>query len=436
LRSNVRRLLAVALIAGIPTMLAPVLTSSTGSPRSASVAADAALAAPLLEAGVSASGGAPMLVPERVPGIAAGEQRSWLRSVSTSPVRPRLPRETSAPPHKPHLTWNARLRIDEPAPDALARTLATPGVRFATPVFLADVVVRSESGRHGLRVAFADPGGFRVFTPKITGEAEPLWHGLREGQALFTHHAARRAGIRPGDEVTLSGSRPVTVVGSASLGTAHVADVVVSAHAIDRGQFDSWAVLLAGVEKLGELGATAARLEAAGVGDVQGMRAPVPYQAELTGDHGRTVEAFEPFTFVPAAQRGWLRIDPAWVARNITRAHVPLLGEVVCHRLMVPQLHAALAEVSERGLAGLIDPDDYGGCFAPRHIGRNPHSSLSMHAWGLAVDFNVHTNLMGEPPRMDPRIIEIFERHGFNWGGRWRTPDGMHFELGVLAGGP
>jgi hypothetical protein len=33
---------------------------------------------------------------------------------------------------------------------------------------------------------------------------------------------------------------------------------------------------------------------------------------------------------------------------------------------------------------------------------------------------------------MDPRIVEIFDRWGFVWGGRWSTPDGMHFELGAL----
>ncbi len=59
-----------------------------------------------------------------------------------------------------------------------------------------------------------------------------------------------------------------------------------------------------------------------------------------------------------------------------------------------------------------------------------------MHAWGLAVDFNVRGNEFGNHnPEMDPRIVEIFERWGFVWGGRWSTPDGMHFELGALLDG-
>jgi hypothetical protein len=29
---------------------------------------------------------------------------------------------------------------------------------------------------------------------------------------------------------------------------------------------------------------------------------------------------------------------------------------------------------------------------------------------------------------MDRRLIAIFRRHGFIWGGNFPTPDGMHFE--------
>jgi len=30
--------------------------------------------------------------------------------------------------------------------------------------------------------------------------------------------------------------------------------------------------------------------------------------------------------------------------------------------------------------------------------------------------------------RIPPEIIEIFEQHGFIWGGRWQQFDTMHFE--------
>ena len=30
--------------------------------------------------------------------------------------------------------------------------------------------------------------------------------------------------------------------------------------------------------------------------------------------------------------------------------------------------------------------------------------------------------------RMPPEIVDIFERHGFIWGGKWYHYDTMHFE--------
>ena len=29
---------------------------------------------------------------------------------------------------------------------------------------------------------------------------------------------------------------------------------------------------------------------------------------------------------------------------------------------------------------------------------------------------------------MDPRVVKVFEHWGFNWGGNFLIPDGMHFE--------
>jgi hypothetical protein len=29
---------------------------------------------------------------------------------------------------------------------------------------------------------------------------------------------------------------------------------------------------------------------------------------------------------------------------------------------------------------------------------------------------------------MNCDVVRIFRKHGFAWGGNWRTPDGMHFE--------
>ena len=125
--------------------------------------------------------------------------------------------------------------------------------------------------------------------------------------------------------------------------------------------------------------------------------------------------------------RDWVRLDPAWVRRNIVAARVPLLGTVTCNRRIIPPLRRALREVQRRKLGRLIDRGDYAGCYAPRRIPTS--GSLSLHALGVAVDFNASRNGQFTEGDQDPRLVRIMERHGFTWGGRWPTaPDPMHFE--------
>lgn len=124
-----------------------------------------------------------------------------------------------------------------------------------------------------------------------------------------------------------------------------------------------------------------------------------------------------------------IRIEQSWIDANTEMATLPILGTFRCHKKLVPQMRAAFAEVEAAGLSSLIRPGDFGGCFSPRFIRSGNDAGLSRHAWGAAFDFNVSTNLYGQIPSMDGRLVEIMERHGFSWGGRWNYPDGMHFEF-------
>jgi hypothetical protein len=64
---------------------------------------------------------------------------------------------------------------------------------------------------------------------------------------------------------------------------------------------------------------------------------------------------------------------------------------------------------------------------------------LSMHAFGAAIDINAKFGnywLWSRRPdgainwrnQIPEKIVEIFERHGFIWGGRWYHFDTLHFE--------
>lgn len=79
-----------------------------------------------------------------------------------------------------------------------------------------------------------------------------------------------------------------------------------------------------------------------------------------------------------------------------------------------------------------------GGSFTWRPIAGT--NRLSVHSFGAAVDINVGRSnywrnvkqdeeaLLDYRNRIPAKIVEVFERHGFIWGGWWYHYDTMHFE--------
>jgi hypothetical protein len=128
---------------------------------------------------------------------------------------------------------------------------------------------------------------------------------------------------------------------------------------------------------------------------------------------------------------GHIAPDPAWVAAHIATEPVPILGNVTCNRLMFPQLRAALEDVIAQGLADKIHPGEYAGCYYPRFIAGS--TTLSNHAFGLALDLNVPGNQRGSVGEIDRGVVAVFKRWGFTWGGDWAYTDPMHFEMNRLV---
>jgi hypothetical protein len=122
----------------------------------------------------------------------------------------------------------------------------------------------------------------------------------------------------------------------------------------------------------------------------------------------------------------WLELDPVWIERNIVDVDLPVLGRTQCHAAIVPTVERALEELVAAGLTALVDPGDFGGCFAPRLIG--PGLGVSRHAWGVALDVNVGGNPLGGSSTQDERLVEVMRSWGLAWGGEWLRPDPMHFE--------
>jgi hypothetical protein len=128
---------------------------------------------------------------------------------------------------------------------------------------------------------------------------------------------------------------------------------------------------------------------------------------------------------------GTVTPDPRWVAANIRTEEMPIIGRVTGHRVMLPQLRAALNEVVVKRLEKSIY--HYDGCYVPRFIAHDPSRGLSFHTFGTAIDLNAADNYRGIAGKMDRAVVAIFKRWGFAWGGDWNYTDPMHFELARLV---
>ena len=136
---------------------------------------------------------------------------------------------------------------------------------------------------------------------------------------------------------------------------------------------------------------------------------------------------FGEFAARPASgQPGSLEVDPAWIRTHLVTTRVPLLGEVTCHRGILPQLRGAMRELRDAGAADAIR--SFHGCFVPRFISRDPTALLSHHSWGIAFDVNLVGNYYGVTPHQPPALMSTLRRWGFIWGGSFVVPDGNHFE--------
>ena len=139
------------------------------------------------------------------------------------------------------------------------------------------------------------------------------------------------------------------------------------------------------------------------------------------------------FAFRPTNSAA-ITIEDSWRMSSISWLHrysaIPLRNN--CHKKVVDAVEGAFAEIVKEGLAGRIDvrvSQRYGGCHVARYNRlAGMFGSPSRHAFGAAIDLNTVTNAQGARPQMDCRIVRIFRKWGFAWGGNFWPADGMHFE--------
>jgi hypothetical protein len=118
-----------------------------------------------------------------------------------------------------------------------------------------------------------------------------------------------------------------------------------------------------------------------------------------------------------------------WLVPDELRAKIECLPvKIYCNRDMIPNFQNSLRIIADEGLGDMIISFD--GCFNIRR--KKGGISLSLHSWAIAFDINASTNAFGAKPTLNSRIVQIFKSNGFDWGGDWRKPDGMHFQLAKI----
>lgn len=101
---------------------------------------------------------------------------------------------------------------------------------------------------------------------------------------------------------------------------------------------------------------------------------------------------------------------------------------IYCNRDLNKPLSLALENLVRRGLVNQLKTWD--GCFNIRK--KRGSSSTSLHSWGVAIDVNAAWNKFGNRPTLSPEFVKCFTDAGFDWGGTWTRPDGMHFQLAKI----
>lgn len=372
--------------------------------------------------------------PDEAPG--AGRSQEPRAGVTVAP-------DPTAPNDKSFPTWLAwmpggfpegfRVEVDDdPAFDA---TVVVAGdTRWMTVSRDAggDPVDRPEPPFRIPIDAFAvDPEAYAPFLPEAI--RDDVVGALERGEAVLGATSAELRELGPGGTLTFDG-RTVTVGAVAPDETIGWSELLVNRDVGARLGIVTDRYLLALGDGLTDRGferEVRATLPADTYLRIEGP-GDTPYVRVASGVNPPVVmkTVFGEFAAAPRTDDpAFLTMDPAWYDAHIVTQTVPILGEVTCNRAFMPPLRAALEELVDRGLDDLISI--YSGCYAARTVARSDTAPPSQHAYGAAIDIDAPTNGYGDTtPAMDPRVVEVFETHGFLWGGDFLIPDGMHFEHG------
>jgi hypothetical protein len=317
-------------------------------------------------------------------------------------------------------------------PRTIAKIKALHGVTGIEQLSIGEVSIEDKV----LNVVAVDPGTYRNYTPQKSADSTEVWDRVAGGELAVDLSLEKQL---PADangywRMGSSATAPKIHIGAWAPQIPGAVDAVVNtAWGKSLGMVPDNAVIISTAitspekvtKPLKKLLGSAASVQRL---DVVARLGLDPKAVQIAAVVGSVADAVGRYTY-RVLGGGMIAPDPAWVRTHITTDTVPILGQVTCNKLLFPQLKAALAEVVQRGLASTIHST--AGCYYPRFIAGT--SSLSNHAFGLAIDINAPENARGTAGQMNRQVVQIFEKWGFTWGGVWHYTDPMHFEMNRLV---
>lgn len=314
-------------------------------------------------------------------------------------------------------------------PDVIERINALNSVKRSLVLSLGNVGIENRV----INIGAVDPSTYRNFTVRESAELQEQWDRVAGGEVALERKLARQLQDR-GGYLTLGNEEDAPDV--------HIGAYAPQVPQIDAVVNEKWG------EELGiptdnamliNTGIHSPRFVMEDLQEIVGDDAAVSILgpnldpgaqqiAVLTG--GSVAEAVGTFRYTVLGG-GRIAPEQSWVTANIRTEQVPILGNVTCHKVIFPQLRAALLEIQSTGdLAREIHPGEYAGCYYPRFIANT--QQLSLHSFGIALDLNVPGNQRGTIGEMSRAVVAIFKKWGFAWGGDWGYTDPMHFEMNAL----
>lgn len=124
----------------------------------------------------------------------------------------------------------------------------------------------------------------------------------------------------------------------------------------------------------------------------------------------------------------WQKDNIVTITLAITDPTTNKFWKVQVHKKIQTIVQSLFKDYVDKGFEKVYKIYQIGG-FVPRHKMNNPKRSLSIHAFGLALDLNWDHNKVGTNGSIPTDVVNLFKQYGFNWGGLWKNlKDPMHFQ--------